>query len=338
MDQNHSLSIVILAAGKGTRMKSSQAKVLHKVFESPMVHHVLNAVVPLNAANTIVIVGHQREAVEDSLAPYNITTVTQKEQLGTGHAVRIAEFAIAESSDTVMILCGDTPLIRTETLQQMYTTHKNSGSALTVMTTLLDNPTNYGRILSDDADRVIGIVEEKDASPQQKAILEINAGIYCADRTFLFEALQQVGSDNSQGEIYLTDIVSIAVKARKHVEKFVTADSQDVLGVNSRVELSEAHSELQRRRNREIMLEGITIESPESVSVSPLATVGKDSLLMSGVHIKGTSSVGEQCVLNQGVILNNCSLGNNVTIGAYSVLNDLIIPINTCLPPFSTTL
>lgn len=337
MNSNQQLSLIILAAGKGTRMKSDKAKVLHEVFCLPMVNHVLLAVAPLEAGRTIVIVGHQREAVEESLAPFNITAVTQHEQLGTGHAVAIAEPAVPEATDTVMILCGDTPLIRPETLKEMYRSHRESGAVLTVMTTLLDSPTNYGRILTGSNDRVLGIVEEKDATPQQKTIREINAGIYCVNRNFLFAALQQVGTDNSQGEVYLTDIVSIAVNNGKHVEKFISSHPQDVLGVNSRVELAQAHGELQHRRNVEIMLQGVTIQSPESVSISPAATIGRDSLIMSCAQVQGRSVIGNKCILRQGVILTNCIVGDNAEIGAYSVLQDCTIPENSIVSPHSTS-
>jgi len=181
------LSVIILAAGKGTRMKSDKAKVLHEVFYAPMVHHVLQATKPLDPLQTIVIVGHQKEAVEQALIPFDVTCVVQQEQLGTGHAVLIAETSINESSSTVMILCGDTPLIKSETLQEMYSFHQKQNSALTLMTTVLHNPTNYGRIISDSHNRVQGIVEQKDATTTQLEIKEINAGIYCVDKTFLLQ-------------------------------------------------------------------------------------------------------------------------------------------------------
>ncbi len=336
MNSNPQLTLVVLAAGKGTRMKSSKAKVLHDVFSSPMIHHVLRATSPLQPASTIVIVGHQKKAVTKSLKQFNIATVTQEEQLGTGHAVAIAEHAIPKDSDTIMILCGDTPLIRTETLQEMYRVHSERNTVLTVMTTILDNPRNYGRIVSESDGTVLGIVEEKDASPQQKNIQEINAGIYCVDRKFLFDALKQVDTNNSQGEVYLTDIVSIAVKAGKKVEKYVTPFPHDVLGVNSRVELAQAHSELQFRRNTEVMLQGITIEHPDSVSISPSSIIGRDTLIKTGVHISGDSTLGEKCQIEPGVILENCKVGHRVTIGAYSVLNNSSIPDDCVVPPHST--
>jgi len=326
MNSNPQLAVVVLAAGKGTRMKSGKAKVLHEVFFAPMVHHVLHALAPLEAGRTIVIVGHQREAVEKSLSTFDVVTVTQEDQLGTGHAVAIAQHAVPESVETVMILCGDTPLVRPTTLEQMYLTHTVHGAQLTVMTTLLDDPTNYGRILTDASGNVLGIVEEKDATPEEKSIREINAGIYCVNRQFLFESLALVDTDNSQGEMYLTDIVGIAVQAGKKVERYLCPHPQDVLGVNSRVEQAQAHSALQQRRNVDIMLQGITMYSPESISVSPDTDIGRDTILMAGVQLCGHSRIGENCILRQGAILTDCTLGDNVEIGPYAVLRNRTIP------------
>jgi len=333
MNSNPQLYVVVLAAGKGTRMKSGKAKVLHEVFFAPMVHHVLHALAPLQAGRTIVIVGHQREAVEKSLSSFDVVTVTQQEQLGTGHAVAIAQPAIPENVETVMVLCGDTPLVRSATLRQMYATHTGNRAELTVMTTLLDNPTNYGRMLTDASGRVRGIVEEKDATPEEKTIQEINAGIYCINRQFLFEALALVDTNNSQGEMYLTDIVGIAVNAGKKVERYVCPHPHDVLGVNSRVELAQAHSALQQRRNVEIMLQGITMHSPESISVSPQTIIGRDTMLMAGVQLNGNTRIGEKCILRQGAILTDCTLGNNVKIGAYSVLRNRTLADGTVVTP-----
>lgn len=332
------LTVIILAAGKGTRMKSGKAKVLHPVFGAPMIHHVLDATGDLAAAQTIVIVGHQREAVVEALTAYTITPVLQEEQLGTGHAVAIAENSVSTDIETVMILCGDTPLIQPDTLCAMYTSHKQSGAALTVMTTLLANPTNYGRIVSDDDNRVIGIVEEKDATSAQKKIREINAGIYCVERSFLFKALQQVGTDNSQGEVYLTDIVGIAVNQGLQVDKYVAASSDDVLGVNSRVELAQADSELQKRRNRSLMMAGVTLQLPETITVTSDSTVGRDCQIEKCVTIAEASTVGEQCLIRQGAIVRNCTIGNSVVLGAYSVLENMTIADGAILPPFSTSI
>ncbi len=329
------LSIIILAAGKGTRMKSDKAKVLHELFYAPMVHHVLNSVLPLQPAQTVVIVGHQQAAVTEALSSFDVSFVVQKEQLGTGHAVLIAENAISENAASVMILCGDTPLIQTATLQAMYSAHLRSKATLTLMTTVLDNPTNYGRILCDSSNRVRGIVEQKDANPEQLEICEINAGIYCVDKKWLFSALQGVGTDNSQGEVYLTDIVKLAVDNGLPVEKYPVANPMDVLGVNSRVELADAQNELQIRRNRALMLQGVTMHNPATISVSPDSSLDKDTILGPGVTLFEGCRIGHSCTIGQGVILKNCHIGDNAIIGPYSFLVDCTVAPNATLPPYS---
>ena len=329
------LNVLILAAGKGTRMKSNRAKVLHEVFYAPMVHHVINAVMPMQPACTVVIVGHQKSAVENALHGFNVEVAVQEIQLGTGHAVMAAEGAIDKYNGTVMILCGDTPLIRPETLQHMYSRHLEQKSTLTLMTTILDDPTNYGRILCNASGKVEGIVEQKDATAEQLEIREINAGIYCVDKTYLFSALRNVGTDNSQGEMYLTDIVKLAVDEDLAVAKYTTPNPKDVLGVNSRVELSEAQKELQLRRNRELMLQGISMQNPETICVSPDSSIGLDSFLEPGVHISECSRIDHSCRIEQGAILKNCRVGDNVTIGPYSYLVDNTISPGTTVAPYS---
>jgi bifunctional UDP-N-acetylglucosamine pyrophosphorylase/glucosamine-1-phosphate N-acetyltransferase len=300
------LSVIILAAGKGTRMKSDKAKVLHEVFFVPMVQHVVNAVLPLTLIHTIVVVGHQGEDVRKALQVSPCEFVIQKQQLGTGHAVLAAESALRETDGTIMILCGDTPLIRTDTLAKIFAAHLDRQATLTLMTTVLADPTNYGRVQIDSDGKVLGIVEQKDASREQLAIKEVNAGIYCVDKTFLFSALKKVGTDNSQKEVYLTDIVKQAVDGGLPVEKFTAPTPTEVLGVNSRVELADAHLELQLRRNRDLMLQGVTMRSPGTITVSPDSSVGRDSLLEAGVSITGRSTIGPSTTIGQGAILHNC--------------------------------
>lgn len=329
------LSIIVLAAGKGTRMKSEMAKVLHQVFYAPMVHHVLRAVQHLGADKIVTVIGHQREEVEHSLAGFAVELCVQDEQLGTGHAVLCAEPLIGSKFSTVMILCGDTPLIQAETLEQMYRKHLAHGGPLTVMTTLLENPQNYGRIINNDAGHVLSIVEEKDASFEQKKIREINAGIYCVNSDFLFSTLKKVGTDNSQNEVYLTDIVSIAAESNHAVEKYMTLEPQDVLGVNSRIELAEAHKELQMRRNRQLMLAGVTMYDPSTISIAPEVEIGQDVIIFPGVHLSGHSVIGKKCILENGAIIKDSSLGENVCVGAYSYLDGSILEARTTMAPHS---
>lgn len=331
------LYIVILAAGKGTRMKSAKAKVLHEVFFAPMIHHVLHAIAPLHPTKSIVMVGHQREAVQESLIEFPVELHIQKEQLGTGHAVLCAEPAIEKMAGSVMILCGDTPLIRSETLQTMLDKHNQQDSTLTVMTTILDNPTHYGRIISTSSGDVQSIVEEKDASSEQKEIQEINAGIYCINTQFLFSHLKNIGTDNSQGEVYLTDIVTQAVKKNHRVQKFINPEPADVLGVNARYELSQAHQQLQLRRNRSLMDSGISMTNPLTIQVSPESSISQDVTIHSGVEISGASSIGSNTQILAGAILTNVRVGKNCVIAPYSCLENCELPDNTRTVPHSRT-
>ncbi|MFP7753542.1 bifunctional N-acetylglucosamine-1-phosphate uridyltransferase/glucosamine-1-phosphate acetyltransferase [Thermodesulfobacteriota bacterium B35] len=318
---SESVTAVVLAAGKGTRMKSARAKVLHQVFFKPMLHYVLDAVQDAGIGECVLIVGHQRQAVLDSLAGYRTIPVFQEEQLGTGHAVLCAEKACADG-DLVMILCGDTPLIRAETLQAMLSQHRRSQAALTLMTTLLEDPAGYGRIIQGPDGQVQAIVEQKDADEEELAIREINAGIYLARRDFLFSALREVGTDNAQGEVYLTDIVAIANRQGLRVRRFFHPEAIDVLGVNSRVELARAHGELQMRHNRDLMLAGVTIYSPETVLVSPDSSIGTDSVLWPGVQVTGRSRIGSGCTLESGCRIHKCHLADGAIVGANAVLHN----------------
>ena len=306
-------------------MNSDRAKVLHEVFFKPMLHHVLEAVKPLEPNQTVVIVGHQEEKVRNSLRDYTVEIVRQEEQLGTGHAVQMTESVVDDTDVVVMILCGDTPLVSPSSLKEMYKRHVTSASDLSIMTTMLDNPFGYGRILSEKG-KLKAIVEEKEADERQKKIREINAGIYLVGRNFLFEALKNVTPDNTQGEFYLTDIVEYCVKNNRSASTFLNERSQEILGVNSRVELEAADTELQSERNIGLMRQGVSICGSASVRVSPEALIGRDSTLMPNVQILGNTTIGGFCTIGTGVILNNCTVGDKVVVGAYSILNNVDIP------------
>lgn len=318
-----SVTALVLAAGKGTRMKSHRAKVLHQVFFRPMLLHVLAAAREAGLERQVVIVGHQRERVAEVLNGLDVDLVTQEEQRGTGHAVLCAEAAC--TSPTVCILCGDTPLIRPETLAAMLAQHRAGGADLTLMTTELAEPFGYGRVLRDPDGGVAAIVEEKDAGPEQRRIKEINAGIYLAGRELLFDTLRRVGSDNSQGEVYLTDVVALARAMGRRVLPFVHPVPLDVLGVNSRIELAQAEAELQMRRNRELMLAGVTISQPATVSVAPGVFVGRDCHLEPQVCLDGATHLGEGCRIGCGSRLFDCDLGQGCAIGPYCVLVGCIL-------------
>ncbi|OGR05949.1 MAG: hypothetical protein A2511_05415 [Deltaproteobacteria bacterium RIFOXYD12_FULL_50_9] len=318
-----SVSAIILAAGKGTRMKSDYAKVLHEVFYRPMIHHVLDAVQALALAKNIVVTGYKRQEVEKVLQGYDVVSAPQEEQLGTGHAVLAAEQFVARSKTaTVLILCGDTPLIRPETLGRMLDEHCSGGAVLTVMTTLVADPTNYGRIVTDDQGRLLAIVEEKDATPEIRAIKEINAGIYCVSSDFLFNALLKVDRNNKQSEVYLTDIVAIAVNSDYQVSRFSCEDSLEVLGVNSRIELAEAHACLQNRRNRSLMLSGVTLLRPETIAIEHSVEIGRDTVIHPHVYIGGSSRIGSNCVIESFTQIKDSVIGSGATIGSHSSINN----------------
>lgn len=319
------VSAIVLAAGKGTRMKSEHPKVVHEVFFRPMIHHVLDAIQALSLGQTIVVTGFHREEVEKALQGYNVALTRQEEQLGTGHAVLVAEQALHEKTETVLILCGDTPLIRSETLERMLEDHRLKGVVLTIMTTVLADPTNYGRIVTDDQGRVLSIVEEKDADSLVRQIAEVNAGIYCVSANFLFNALRKIGRNNKQGEMYLTDIVAIAVSSGHEVSRFSCEEPQEVLGVNSRIEQASAHSCFQQRRNRDLMLSGVTLLGPESIAVEQRVAIGRDTIIYPYVYIGGETTIGSHCIIEPFTVIYDCKIGDRATVCSHSHLNDCVI-------------
>ncbi|MCB2183439.1 MAG: NTP transferase domain-containing protein [Desulfobulbaceae bacterium] len=327
------VSAIILAAGKGTRMKSSLAKVLHTVFYRPMLFHVLDAVNKLDISQTVVVTGHQYEAVEEACTGFDVDFARQTEQLGTGHAVLCARSHLHGEAEVVLILCGDTPLIQTSTLQEMLADHLAGDHGLTVMTTVLDNPTNYGRIVTAENGFVQSIVEEKDSTDEQKKIKEINAGIYCVDKGFLFNALENVGTDNKQGEVYLTDIVSIAHSSGLQVNKYVCDNADEVLGVNSRIEMAQAHSCLQSRVHSQLMASGVSLLQPATISVQDSVSIGRDTVIEPNVHLCGQTKIGEGCRIFPFSYLDDCQVGDNVFIGAGSFLNGASISDDVHIPP-----
>lgn len=303
-----SLQVLILAAGKGTRMRSARAKVLHEIFFAPMIVHVLEAVAPLAPAATTVVIGHQRHEVMEALKEYPLEFVVQEEQQGTAHAVLAAASNLSKRDGTLLILCGDTPVITSRTLEDLLTSHKRRGDKLSVLTSRVADPFGYGRIISDPDGRLRRIVEEKDATPEERRICEINSGIYCAEIDFLFPALNQVGSNNKQGEMYLTDIVEIAHRSALETHASHCPDTEELLGVNSRVDLARAQSLLQQRRNTELMLAGVTILQPETTLVDRRADIGQDTVIHPHVSISGPCRIGRECVIGSFNHLHACNL------------------------------
>lgn len=307
-------TVIVLAAGAGTRMKSSLPKVLHSTLGRTLVGHVLAATQPLGAATTVVVIGHGRELVAQELNLINpaLQTAVQEEQNGTGHAVKVALDAIGgKVSGTVVVLAGDTPLLTTDDLQRLIAEHE--GAAATILTAQLENPYGYGRIVRAADGTVNSIVEERDATDEQRAIDEVNSGVYAFDGELLVSALAKVGSANDQGEQYLTDVISI-LRDQGHVVRATVTHEENILGVNDRRQLAEAGYVLQARINSQWMLAGVTMVDPDSTFIDATATLQPDVKILPNVQLTGTTSVAAGAVIGPDSSLHNTVVGENATV------------------------
>ncbi len=337
------LDIVILAAGLGTRMKSRVAKVLHQLQGRPIIAHVCRTAALLDPRRTYVIVGHQADdvqtAVEKELGQDQVSQVSfvkQTEQRGTGDAVMAARDALAGANSITLILSGDVPMIRAETLQTLLREHIAGKASCTMLSVRLENPTGYGRIMRDGTGGFLKIVEQKDATEEERQIREINAGIYCFDTEKLFRALERVRPTNSQGEYYLTDVPGILREDREQVTIYQHHDAREVSGVNTRAELAEFENLLRRNAVRRLMLEGgVTFIDPSHAYVSAEAQIGRDSIIHPGVHIEGKSLIGEGCEIQQGSRIKDSRLGNRVMIKDHCLIVDSDIGDDCAVGPFA---
>ena len=308
------LTAVILAAGKGTRMKSKLPKVLHKVGGHPMLEHVMDAAEAAGCRDNVVVIGHGAELVRE-LVGSRARIALQAEQLGTGHAVLQAADTLKDFTGTVMILCGDTPLLEAEELKKFYAEHVKSGAAATVMSAMMEDPFGYGRILRDDNGDVAGIVEQKDASEEQKLIKEINTGNYCVEAPLLFEVLRTLGNNNAQGEYYLTDVLAKLRTMGKKVGGVVTADSEMIMGVNSRRQLAEAESVMRRRILEKLMDEGVTVMDPASTFIEKSVKIAPDTIIYPYTWLQGETVIGEDCEIGPNVRLENVKVADGCRCG-----------------------
>jgi bifunctional UDP-N-acetylglucosamine pyrophosphorylase/glucosamine-1-phosphate N-acetyltransferase len=339
-EQPTNLDILILAAGLGTRMKSSMAKVLHKLGGRPLIAHVCRTAKLLEPRAIYVVVGHQadavRVAVEEELGKHLASFVNQAEQRGTGDAVMAAQSVLANPKSTVLILSGDVPLVRAETLRALSDNHLADKAACTMLSVRLENPTGYGRIVRDEAGNFLKIVEQKDATDDERQIREINAGIYCFDSEKLFLALARVRPTNSQGEYYLTDVPEILRVDGEQVTIYRHQDAREVSGVNTRADLAEFENLLRRGAVRRLMTDGgVTFKDPSHAYISAEAQVGRDCIIHPGVHIEGPSVIGEGCEIHQGSRITNSRLGNRVTIKDHCVIVDSEIADDCAVGPFA---
>ena len=332
----NTVAAVILAAGKGTRMKSGLVKVLHPAAGRPMIRWVVDAARDAGAAPVVLVVGHQSDAVRSLYSDVAyIRCALQEEQLGTGHAVACARGELAGFSGTILILCGDTPLLRSETLQGLIAFHREKGAALTVLTAVMDNPHGYGRVVRDSDGRVLRIVEQKDATQDEQAVCEINSGIYCMEASFLFANIDSVSSDNAQQEFYLTDLVSMAVKQGLTCLGSCTDDAEEIMGVNDRAQLAEAARILRRRINRNLMCAGVSLVDPDHCYIDHGVRIGPDTVIHPNCTISGATVIGSCCTIENGVSIDSCTIGDNCHIKAGSVLEGSVLHTDVSVGPMA---
>jgi bifunctional UDP-N-acetylglucosamine pyrophosphorylase/glucosamine-1-phosphate N-acetyltransferase len=328
------LVIVVLAAGKGTRLKSSLAKVLHRAGGRTLVEHVLAASGPLKAKKIVAVVGHQAEQVSAVVEPLGAETVLQQPQRGTGHAMQICRRAVG-SAKFAIVLPGDAPLIRAETLRAMIAAHRLSNAAATILSAVVSDPSGYGRILRKSESAVQAIVEESQLTDEQRELNEINSSIYCFTLQKLWPALAQVKPNNKHRELYLTDAVAVLASANEPVIAYVAADAREALGCNTRADLAEVDRIFRERKRAELMNAGVSFQLPETVVVDSDVTIGEDTLLESGVHLLGRTKIGQRCTIRAGSVLSDMTLGDDVLVEPHCVAAQSRLDDRVIIGPFA---
>ncbi|WP_157060132.1 bifunctional UDP-N-acetylglucosamine diphosphorylase/glucosamine-1-phosphate N-acetyltransferase GlmU [Saccharibacillus kuerlensis] len=324
---------IVLAAGKGKRMKSKLYKVLHPVCGKPMVGHVVDTVRRTNSERTVVIVGHGAEEVQAYLGE-QAEYALQEQQLGTGHAVKQAEELLGKEEGTTILICGDTPLVRAETIEAMIALHESEGAAATILTAIPEDPTGLGRIIRGEDGGVLRIVEQKDCTPEEDAVKEINTGTYCFDNRKLFDALSKVTNENAQGEYYITDVIGILRGGGEKIAAYVTEDLTESIGVNDRVVLSQAEAAMRARIVREHMLGGVTVIDPASTYIGADVKIGADTVLYPGSVITGRTIIGEDCKIGPNSEIENAEIGSGSTV-SHSVIRESKVGEQVVIGPFA---
>jgi bifunctional UDP-N-acetylglucosamine pyrophosphorylase/glucosamine-1-phosphate N-acetyltransferase len=329
------LAILILAAGKGTRMRSGRAKVLHEILGEPMLVYPLAAAARLEAARIISVIGHQAEEIRTRLADAPVTFVHQEPQLGSGHAAMVAREALGDFQGRVLVLYGDCPLVQSETLERLLAEHAREGRAITLLGMKPDDPTGYGRVLQDASGAVTAIREERDATPREKEVGLVHSGVMVAESTALWKSLERVRTDNDQGEYYLTDVAEIAAADGLAVGVVEAPDAEELSGINTRAELAQATARLRDRINAGHMTAGVTLEDPPSVRIGPRVRIGVDTVIGPNVTITGITVLGEGCVIETGSVIAHARIGSRVRVKPHCVLREAIVEDDVQIGPLA---
>lgn len=326
------ITALILAAGKGTRMKSEKSKVMHEVNGVPMIKKVDNILHKAGIDNKVYILGHQKEDILSKFPQFEY--VEQKEQLGTGHAVMQTQEKIKNNTENVLVICGDTPLIKEETIKNLINYHIEGKFSATVLTTLFDNPYGYGRIIKDENNDIISIIEEKEATEDIKKIKEVNTGIYCFNTMDLLEALSKIDNNNSKGEYYLTDVIAVLEKNNKKIKALIVKDNIEVMGINTKIELEKASRELRIRKNIELMENGVIMIDSDTVYIEENVIIGEDTIIYPNVTIIGDTKIGKNCKIMSNTRIEESIIADNVKIDA-SVIEESEVEEGVTIGPFA---
>jgi bifunctional UDP-N-acetylglucosamine pyrophosphorylase/glucosamine-1-phosphate N-acetyltransferase len=332
------LAVIILAAGKGKRMRSGLVKALHPLLGRALLSFPLEcALEGLQPGKTVVVIGHQADQIRAAFPDPKITFVEQKKQLGTGHAASMTEPLLKDFHGTILILSGDTPLINAQTLLEMIKHHQDEKAVLTILTALREDPTGYGRVIRGrrGGRKVHKVVEEQDATQRERRIKEVNTGIYCAQAPFLFQALTTLRLDNAQKEYYLPDIIKSALRKKKKVTTFAAPDPLEVMGINTRAELAQAEGIMAERVRRHWMAEGVTIHDPGSVYIEPAVHIGRDTVIYPNCYLRGETVIGEGCRIGPQVEIVDSQIGNRVEIRFCTMITESFIADDAITGPFA---
>jgi bifunctional UDP-N-acetylglucosamine pyrophosphorylase/glucosamine-1-phosphate N-acetyltransferase len=333
----NNVTAVILAAGQGTRMKSEKAKVLHQILGRPMIAYLLDTLKAVGVQGIVMVAGHQAEAVQEALKEFGVRFVIQEPQLGTGHAVQVAMAAVPSKARTVMVLCGDAPLISGQSIQALQQLHQRTAAAVTIQTIELPDGAHYGRVVRDQDGRVEAVRQSKDSQdrPDILGIREINTGAYCFEASFLREGLTKIPRSPITGEIYLTDLIHIAREQGRGVEALIDQDWENLLGINSRAELVAATRTVKRQINARHMDQGVTLIDPEATYIESFVRIGRDTIIYPNVYLQGKTVIGENCVIESTVKILDSVLENHVHIKMGCVITQSRIGAGADTGPFA---